>query len=290
MNLKFLKFKIAIFLILLSVFFFVFADTVFAVNYLPLVPCGQSGQAPCTRCDLFRLVDNVIHFILEGLVPPVAAVLFIVAGLMIVLAGANPAMYARGIAIFKNTFWGLVIILASWMITNTFLKSFAPAQADAPWYRLVCKEGVITPGGPAVPPSPLCSNPAGLAAQYNVPSSPTDASELSQLISCIRLKLPGENLGSIATYGGSQDNNLCNFTRGEKICGACVHAVNSCHYGGRTGTQGALSVDFGNQAIRDKIKQAACACGARQVLYESTNVHVDSRSCDDINSSAFQCP
>jgi len=279
-------YKIIIFFILISSFFFIFSDSVLAQSWWPLVPCGRTDQTPCTRCDLFRLTDNVIHFILEGLVPPVAAVLFISAGLMIVLAGANPSMYARGIDIFKTTFWGLVIILASWLIVNTFIQSFGPDKAKGTWFRFTCTEEVIAPGPP---PSPLCSNPTALAGQYGVPSASINAPELSALISCIGSRLPGENLGSIATYGGSDDNQLCNFTRGNNICGSCVHSVNSCHYGGKTGTQGALSVDFGNQAIRDKIQTAACACGAKQVYIEASHVHVDSRSCDDVNSSAFQC-
>ncbi|MEK7203502.1 MAG: hypothetical protein AAB627_00260 [Patescibacteria group bacterium] len=287
-------------------------NSALAVSWLPLVPCGISekneadfkakgqGQAywdysrPCTKCDTFRLVDNVLHFILEGLVPAVAAVLFIYGGLVILLAGARPSWISHGKTVFWRTFWGLVIIFSSWMITNTFIKSFAPGQAtDAPWYRFQCQEGVVTPGGPP-PPSPLCSNPAGLAAQNNVPYPERNAPELNQLISCIKSKLPSENLGSIFTYDvndpAAPNSRLCNFTRGARTCGACSHVVNSCHYGGRTGTQGALSVDFGNEAIRAKIQVAACSCGAKQVFVESTNVHVDSKSCDDVNSSAFRCP
>lgn len=123
-------------------------------SWWPLVPCGTSvNPNSCTRCDLFKLTHNVISFILYGLVPPVAAVLFILGGLFILLGGARPEWVGTGKKIFWNTFIGLVIILASWMIVNTFLKSFAPAQADAPWYRLTCKDSVITPGGPPPPPS-----------------------------------------------------------------------------------------------------------------------------------------
>ncbi len=176
-----LKLKTLIFLVLLPTFYLLFATSVFAVDFLPLVPCGLSKEnaeqlkaegkgdpdidysRPCTRCDTFKLAENVIDFTLKGLVPPVAAVLFIAAGLMILLAGANQSLYANGITIFKSTFWGLVIILSSWMITNTFLKSFAPDQADAPWNKLICEEEVITiPTPTPPPPPPACSQNFGL--------------------------------------------------------------------------------------------------------------------------------
>src|SRR3989344_2428413 len=107
-------YKILIIFVLFSIFI-LFSGEALAQSYLPLVPCGRKGQdnpatpqieGACTRCDLFRVAANVILFIGEGLAPPVAAVLFIAAGLMIILAGANPSMYARGIAIFKTTFFG----------------------------------------------------------------------------------------------------------------------------------------------------------------------------------------
>ena len=169
-----MKFKLSNILILIFVLsFLIFPLAVSAAEFLPLVPCGLKEQPaggipnwnyvrPCTRCDAFKLTENVIDFILKGVVPPVAAVLFIAAGLMIVLAGANQKLFEKGKAIFKNTFIGLLIILASWVIVNTFIQSFGPDQVKGSWFKFTCKDGVIKPGGP--PPIALCSDPAGLAA------------------------------------------------------------------------------------------------------------------------------
>ena len=278
-NLKILLFSFLIF----SFYFLIFAS-VLAQSYLPLVPCGRTGQAPCTRCDLFRLADNVIHFILEGLVPPVAAVLFITAGLMIVLAGANPAMYARGIAIFKNTFWGLVIIFASWMIVNTFIQSFGPDKAKGNWFRFTCTDtGITGPGGVGPPPSALCSNPTALAGQYGVPSSPTNASELNQLISCVNSRL-GSFIDQSQIYTYERQNDLCNYTRGQPVCGTCAHLVNSCHYGGAGGTTGAQAVDFNatgisEQELYQKLQSISGICNFGYILFEGTSTHVSTRSC-----------
>lgn len=308
---KLIFLKVVTSIVLIFILITILAPQVFAApSWWPLVPCGRqvppgftgpiapgSTYAPCTRCDLFRLADNVIHFTLEGLIPPVAAVLFIAAGLMIVLAGANQSMYAKGIAIFKNTFWGLVIIFASWLIVNTFIQSFGPIQAQGgSWFRFTCEGGVIIP---SVPPGPrLCSDPAGLAAENNTAYPEQNAPELNQLISCIQRNLPGENLGSISTYdvndSKAPNSRLCNFTRGKKICGDCSHEINSCHYGGSSGSQGALAVDFGNEDIGDRmIGAAVLQCGAKNGRCEdskgnfvsclssrATHVHINSRSCD----------
>lgn len=169
---RFKLLNLLIFIFVLS--FLAFPLVASAAEYLPLVPCGlnpprdndgnilpkpwplaDSYYESCTRCDTFRLIDNVFHFVLEGIVPPVAAVLFIFAGLMILLGGAIPARIALGKTIFKNTFIGLLIILSAWLVANTFIKSFVPGQAaDAPWYRLVCDPttGFVGVGGP--PPAP----------------------------------------------------------------------------------------------------------------------------------------
>ncbi len=305
-----MKFKIPIFIILFLAFFFLFVGSVFAVDYIPLVPCGLNQKPaggdptidytrPCTTCDTFRLAKNVIDLILLGLVPPVAAVLFIYGGLVILLAGARPSWISHGKTVFWTTFWGLVIILASWLIANTFIKSFAPGQlTDAPWYRLECP---LTLGGPPPPPPPppdLCSQPQLLAEQNNTVYPAQNAPELNQLISCISSNLSGQNLGSIYTYdvndNDAPNSYLCNFTRGVETCGGCSHLVNSCHYGGSSGNQGALAVDFGNENIGDMIIGVAVQqCGAKNGRCEDSNsnfvgctnpsathVHINSKSCD----------
>ncbi|TSC91303.1 MAG: Uncharacterized protein G01um10142_31 [Parcubacteria group bacterium Gr01-1014_2] len=277
--------KLLLFLLLLTTFYLLHSNSVFAApSWWPLVPCGTSANpTPCTRCDLFRLADNVILFILEGIVPPVAAVLFIAAGLMIVLAGANQKFYAMGTTIFKNTFWGLVIILASWMIVNTFIQSFGPDKAKGSWFRFTCKDEVITPGGP--PPSALCSNPSALAAQYGVPSSPTNAPELNQLISCVNSQLNNFiDQSQVYTYETDNSNVLCNYTRGNPVCGACAHLINSCHYGGAGGTTGAQAVDFNavgisEQELFNRLSAVRSECNFGFIKFETDHTHISTTTC-----------
>lgn len=140
--------------------------------------------------------------------------------------------------------------------------------------------------------SASCNDPQALAAQNNEPYPRKKSAELDTLISCIKGKLPGQDLGSVFTYENT--NQLCNYTRGDTMCGACQHAKNSCHYGGHAGTDGAMAVDFGNEVIGDKIIDAALnQCGAKAARCEddngnpvscsapsATHVHANSESCD----------
>lgn len=326
--------KIAV--VILSLLLFVtLSQTVLAVSWLPLVPCGvandnpdtpQDERQPCNRCDLFRLLKNIIDFVLIGLMPPAAAILFVWGGFLILMGGANPGLISQGKTIFWNTAIGVVIISSSWLITNTIIRSVAADNIAPEWWKFECRVTTAvsptpittvtpTPIGTATPtptatltptptrtptptPTPignLCSQPAQLAASNNEPYPRKNAPELDTLISCIRSRLPGQNLGSQYTYDNSYE--LCNYTRGQRTCStSCSHAVNSCHYGGRTGSQGALAVDFGNELIGANIVQAAIACGVPSGKARCENpaganvscapgsganhVHVSTASCD----------
>ncbi|OGN05855.1 MAG: hypothetical protein A2746_00665 [Candidatus Yanofskybacteria bacterium RIFCSPHIGHO2_01_FULL_44_22] len=114
-------------IVLSAAFFLLLPNFVSAApSWWPLVPCGTSvNPEPCNPCELFHLGRNIIDFVLMGLMPPVAAGLFIWGGFLILMGGANPALLSRGKEIFKTTFYGVLVILASWLITNTIMMSVA---------------------------------------------------------------------------------------------------------------------------------------------------------------------
>lgn len=134
---------------------------VFAINVpgWPLVPCGLSQDRPetpsideskpCGRCDLFKLFKNILDFVTYGLMPPLAILLFVAAGFLILLGGANPGLYSQGKEIFKTTFYGIAIMLAAWMITNTLILSVGANYNNAKnWWQFTCVETV-----PVQPPT-----------------------------------------------------------------------------------------------------------------------------------------
>ncbi|PIR42098.1 MAG: hypothetical protein COV30_00130 [Candidatus Yanofskybacteria bacterium CG10_big_fil_rev_8_21_14_0_10_37_15] len=210
--------KIIILLTLVFVLFPLFAD---AVSWLPIVPCGTSSNPQeCTRCDLFKLFKNIIDFLLYGFMPPVAAILFVWGGFLILMGGASPGNISRGKSIFWNTFLGVLIMLSSWLITNTIIKSLADesiTNPNVPWYQFECKETVRSGEQP-----PIVSNP------------PEDGGD-----------------EGICSFGGI---NLCQprqMSCGASKCDQYVSAINQ--YAGRTGV--ANGANF-LKAIM--IKESAC--------------------------------
>lgn len=298
-----------IFLITASIIFaaFLIFQPIYNTNAAGLVPCGQSEDdpattdikedKPCGTCDVLILVSRVINFVLFTVTPAIAMLLFLIAGFMILLSGANLGLINSGKNIFKTTVYGLILVFGAWMITNTILKSTAGNYFDGqpdPWNKVICVEpGVVIP--PPPPPPPACSGPE-LAQQYNEPYPRQNHPELNDLIDCISSEMGGltVNLGTIFTYDNTYE--LCNYTRGNRVAGctpSCSHAVNSCHYGGATGINGALAVDYGNEDLGDQIISAALRCGAKSARCENsrgqtvvcssssaTHVHVNSASCD----------
>ena len=99
--------------------------------------CGN--QQPCTQCQLWHLLKHLIDFVLVAAAPILATLFFIIAGVYIMLGGANPGMLSTGKSIFKNTFIGILIVMLSWLITNTLIQSLAdPTAIGGNWYEYSC--------------------------------------------------------------------------------------------------------------------------------------------------------
>jgi len=124
-----------------------------------LVPCGRLCDDPstpedetrsCTTCDIFALISRVINFVLFTILPMVAALLYLISGLMILLSRGDPGLITKGKNFFWTTTWGLVLIFGAWMITNTVLKSLVgDSDISNNWFRIEC---TTTVQAPAVPP------------------------------------------------------------------------------------------------------------------------------------------
>jgi len=108
------------------------AANVWAVSWLPLVPCGGEGQPACKLCYLWQLFSNLINFVIFGLSVPIAALLFIVAGVFFLIAGGNESKVNKAKEIFTKTIIGLVIIFCSWLIVDTLIKTLVVSPTDGP--------------------------------------------------------------------------------------------------------------------------------------------------------------
>ncbi len=132
-------------IILFSIFYFLFSISV--AQAAGLVPCGGEGQDPCTWCHLMQLVKNVINFLMY-IVFPLAAIMIVVGGIMIMTAGGSTERVAKGKEIVTAAVVGLLIALLSWLIIDTIIKILAgtpqgggPAEilkGLGPWNKLKC--------------------------------------------------------------------------------------------------------------------------------------------------------
>ena len=147
-----------------------------------------------------------------------------------------------------------------------------------------------------------CSDKSQCAKKFNVPYPAQNSEDLEKLMTCIAQKIP-DITNKTKTWTYDESHPTCNFTRGQPTQqdSTCSHARNSCHYGGRAGTQGAEAVDYSLSQYSPilasnrgkKIIEAAMNCGAKSARCEAggistkcvvgdntDHVHVNAPKCD----------
>jgi len=122
-------------LILLSTFhFLLFSNRASAAG---LVPCGGSGENPCNWCFFGELFSRVVDFIMK-LVFPLAAVMIVVGGAMIMTAGGSSGRFEKGKEMITGAVIGILVALLSWIFIDTIISMFATGWNGivlTPWNR-----------------------------------------------------------------------------------------------------------------------------------------------------------
>ncbi len=90
--------------------------------------------ATCTLCHLAILVINLTDFLVEKIALPVAAVLFAVGGIVLLLSGPSETRRTMGKKIILNTLIGLVIVLLAWIAVDTIIKVLTQGQTSLAWW------------------------------------------------------------------------------------------------------------------------------------------------------------
>ena len=86
-----------------------------------LVPdCPAEG---CGFDHLMKLINNVIKFLLFTIATPLAALIFVYAGFMLLTSGGSSEKMTTAKKILTNLIIGYVIALAAWLVINTILTS-----------------------------------------------------------------------------------------------------------------------------------------------------------------------
>ncbi|MBU1255849.1 hypothetical protein KKE74_00955 [Patescibacteria group bacterium] len=96
-----------------------------------LVPCGGQGEKECNLCHIWQLADNILDFVTLQLVFPIAALLFVAAGVVFLISGGSEEKVTLARTIFTNTVIGLMIVLCSWLLIDTLVSTIAGSGTEA---------------------------------------------------------------------------------------------------------------------------------------------------------------
>lgn len=87
-----------------------------------LVPCGEAGN-PCNICHLFELINRVWGWIINFIVTPIAVLMLMIGGFMLVTAAGNPSQVETGKKILTAAVIGVAIIFGAFIMVNTVFKA-----------------------------------------------------------------------------------------------------------------------------------------------------------------------
>jgi zinc transporter ZupT len=93
-----------------------------------LVPCGGSNQPACELCHIFVLFDNIVKFILQSVVPPVAGLMLIIAGIMFFAAAGDSAKTNKAKSIITSVVIGLLIVYGAYLLVSLFFMSIGVSE------------------------------------------------------------------------------------------------------------------------------------------------------------------
>jgi hypothetical protein len=94
----------------------------FALSNGGLVTCDNSAGDPCNFTQLMNLINTVISFILFKMAIPIAAIMFLYAGAVLVMSGGSSEKRGTAKNVFTNTLIGLVVAVACWLIVRSILS------------------------------------------------------------------------------------------------------------------------------------------------------------------------
>lgn len=82
----------------------------------------------CQGSDVFGLIHRIVDLIIFTISPAIVVALLIIAGIMMLLASADPALKARSKNAMKYALLGYILVLSAWLIINTFLNVVGVAE------------------------------------------------------------------------------------------------------------------------------------------------------------------
>ena len=214
--------------------------------------CVPKDARYCTLCDGLKVVQGGMTNLVE-LGIAVAVLIITYGAILIMVGGAMPAKIQEGKKAITAAVVGVALMLMAWIIVNQVFFLFVNKSiTNKPWNQIECPKEEqleciigggtpITSGGTSTTGGATTTPGTGSCANEGRSSNLTNSPGLQQVLNCVTAKFSSSDLGQITTFGGT-------------------HSKNSCHCGGRTCTDGAHAVDFGNEANSSRIIAAMAEC------------------------------
>lgn len=98
----------------------------------PLVPCGTSTTKPCTLCDLFIMVQNVIDFIFAAIFI-LAPIYVLWGGFEILTSAGESGKVSNGKKKIAAAVVGIIIALVAWTGLNMGFNALVSVGEGFPW-------------------------------------------------------------------------------------------------------------------------------------------------------------
>jgi len=100
-----------------------------------LVPCGGTDQPPCELCHLFVMFGFIVDMIVWRIMPIIATIMIIYAGIRFLTAMGNPSELEKAKKMFIGIFAGFLIIVLAWSLT---VALYAAMGAGTPigWWNI----------------------------------------------------------------------------------------------------------------------------------------------------------
>ena len=99
----------------------------FTLLFLAVSPVLGDGLVPCdgwdcTSDDLTGMVGSIFDLIAFQIVPALAVIGFVVAGIIMITSGGDPAKFNRGKSAMLAIAVGLMIVYLAWEIVELFIE------------------------------------------------------------------------------------------------------------------------------------------------------------------------
>lgn len=133
-NNKWCRCGVALFLlILISLPIFVLAQQT-EPDSENLVPCGQRGSIDCGYKEFLILIENIFDYLVRFAVPLAGGVI-VVGGVIMMTAGTNDGKRSEAKKIIWMAVWGLIIVLASYLIVKLVFTSLVEPTEIPPNFK-----------------------------------------------------------------------------------------------------------------------------------------------------------